>query len=120
MGKPSSRNLDRESCRPAVFVASSATHTIDEVVARVEAELAARSVGNPREEAREIVAALLDLPRHLVVPHTSAPMDLLLLARALRAARCRALGMPFQYAVGRASFRHLTLVMKRSTPSEPA
>jgi release factor glutamine methyltransferase len=60
-------------------------------------------------EARDIVAALLDVSRHWVTLHREAPAAPGLVERALAAAAARARGMPVPYAVRRAAFRHLTL-----------
>jgi len=62
-----------------------------------------------RAEARELLAAVHDMPRHWpTVEHAQSlsPSDW---ARALRAAARRAKGAPLQYAAGQAAFRHLTL-----------
>jgi release factor glutamine methyltransferase len=60
-------------------------------------------------EARELLAALHDMPRHWPVVESSRRVTDDEWARAIRAARRRAEGAPLQYAVGQASFRHLTL-----------
>jgi release factor glutamine methyltransferase len=70
----------------------------------------ATRAGERREAlAHEIVAALLDVGRHWPRLHADDPADAALAGRATEAARRLARGMPFQYAVERASFRHLTL-----------
>lgn len=61
------------------------------------------------EEARELLAALHDMPRHWPLIERSAAMSTDAWARALAAAARRARGAPRQYAAGRAAFRHLTL-----------
>jgi len=60
-------------------------------------------------EARELLAALHDMPRHWALLERSAVMSAGAWARALDAAGRRARGAPLQYAAGRAAFRHLTL-----------
>ena len=60
-------------------------------------------------EARELLAALHDMPRHWPTVEQSHPMGADDRARALRAAERRARGAPLQYAAGQAAFRHLTL-----------
>lgn len=60
-------------------------------------------------EARELLAALHDMPRHWPVVEASRCVTDDEWARAIRAAERRAAGAPLQYAVGQASFRHLTL-----------
>jgi release factor glutamine methyltransferase len=63
----------------------------------------------PRREARDIVAALLDVPRSWPSANRGAECDRLCFARAADAAFALTRGAPFAYAVGRACFRHLTL-----------
>jgi release factor glutamine methyltransferase len=63
---------------------------------------------DPRE-ARDLVAAVLDVPRHWPALNPGAVLDEGACERILDAARRRAAGAPFQYAVGRATFRMLTL-----------
>ena len=60
-------------------------------------------------EARDLVAALLDRPRSWPTLHAGEPVSLDMMQRARHAARQRRQGAPLAYAVGRASFRHLTL-----------
>lgn len=83
-------------------------------VAAVVAEVTERLEGSahvddPRAEARELVAALLDVPRSWPAFHPDAPLEDDVRDAALQAARQRAQGAPLQYAVGRAAFRSLTL-----------
>lgn len=83
--------------------------TVAAVVAELTGLLEHAGVPLPRQEARDIVAALTDQPRFW--PSLNGDMTLGADVRdaAVRAARRRAQGAPFAYAVGRASFRHLTL-----------
>ena len=67
------------------------------------------SVAESRREAMDIIAALLDVPRFWPAANLDARVDRATRAAALVAADKRARGAPFAYAVGRASFRHLTL-----------
>ena len=60
-------------------------------------------------EARDLVAALLDVPRHWPVLRANKWVEADVWRRAIAAARVRAAGAPMQYAVGRANFRNLTL-----------
>ena len=60
-------------------------------------------------EARELLAALHDMPRHWPVLERSTTMSADAWAAALSTATRRARGAPLQYAAGRAAFRHLTL-----------
>ena len=83
--------------------------TVGTLVDAVTGRLAAAHVPDPRLEARDLVAALLDQPRFWPSAHRDAPVDAALAAQAARAAERRASGAPFAYAVGRAAFRHLVL-----------
>lgn len=60
-------------------------------------------------EARELVAALYDVPRYWPVTNAHVPVEREMWPRARAAAEKRARGAPLAYAVGRACFRHLTL-----------
>ena len=60
-------------------------------------------------EARELLAALHDMPRHWPAVEHAQRVDEGEWSRALIAAARRAKGAPLQYAAGRAAFRHLTL-----------
>ena len=60
-------------------------------------------------EARELLAALHDMPRHWPLLERGTAMSADAWERALAAAARRARGAPLQYAAGRAAFRHLTL-----------
>ena len=60
-------------------------------------------------EARELLAALHDMPRHWPLVERASVMSADAWSRALGAATRRAQGAPLQYAAGRAAFRHLTL-----------
>ena len=86
--------------------------TVRGLVAEVAAMLT-RTPGElaiePRAEARDIVAALLDVPRFWPAAHPDEIADADLRDAALVAAARRLRGAPFAYAVGRAAFRHLTL-----------
>ena len=83
--------------------------TVGALVGELTAFLMQRRVDEPRREARDIVAALLDVPRAWPIAHADASIDPTLAARARQAAEQRARGAPLPYAVGRAAFRHLTL-----------
>jgi release factor glutamine methyltransferase len=69
----------------------------------------APTVDKAADEARELVAALLEAPRYWPGAHTDAEIDDAVWSHALAAAAKRARGAPLAYCVGRASFRHLTL-----------
>jgi release factor glutamine methyltransferase len=82
-------------------------------VSRMLEELAhtftTKGIPEPFSEAREIVAALYDVPRFWPLMNGGLEVDPAMLVRARRAADKRILGAPLAYAVGRASFRHLSL-----------
>jgi release factor glutamine methyltransferase len=82
-------------------------------VARLAEELTralnACGIAEPVSESREIVAALFDVPRFWSFTNGHVEVDDAIRARAKVAVERRAQGAPFAYAVGRASFRHLTL-----------
>jgi release factor glutamine methyltransferase len=93
--------------------AAGETRTVAALLGELTAALAP---GVPRagyadaiQEARELLAALLDVPRFWPAQHRSDPVDEALRELALAAARRRASGAPLAYAVRRANFRHLTL-----------
>jgi len=64
---------------------------------------------DPTHEARELIAALLDVPRHWPILRANKWVDAVIWQRACAAADKRASGAPLAYAVGRANFRALTL-----------
>lgn len=68
-------------------------------------------VDDARAEARDIVAALLDVSRLWPSANGDAVVGSAIIAHAREAASRRARGEPFAYAVGRASFRYLTLLV---------
>lgn len=75
--------------------------------------LDAAGVSEPQREARDLVAAAAGAPRlwPSAEPGAPIPEDVADIARAW--ARRRAAGEPFQYVVGEAPFRHLTLAVDR-------
>lgn len=83
--------------------------TVGMAVGRLAAVLAGGRVDDPRAEARDLVAAVVDQPRFWPSLHRDVELDADAWLRAQRAAAARTRGAPFAYAVGRASFRHLTL-----------
>jgi release factor glutamine methyltransferase len=82
---------------------------VDALVRARATVLSAADVAEAAHEARDIVAAVLDMPRFWPSLHGDSLMDLDVAARAWDAVRRRSSGAPFAYAVGRAAFRHLTL-----------
>lgn len=82
------------------------------VVRTLRAEIAEllsnAGIADARREARDLIAAVLDQPRFWPITHAGQVLD----GDAVRAAaERRARGMPFDYAVGKAVFRHLTLIV---------
>jgi release factor glutamine methyltransferase len=71
--------------------------------------LESEGVAEPGREAREIVAAILDVPKFWAAANAVADASPQVARSVIRAAMKRAGGAPLAYAVGRASFRHLTL-----------
>src|SRR6476620_5336516 len=85
--------------------------TIGDLLAGCTSMLEAEGVSEPQREAREIVAAVLDVPKFWAAANSVADASPDVAIAVIRAAMQRALGAPLAYAVGRASFRHLTLVV---------
>src|SRR5256714_6684832 len=71
--------------------------------------LESEGVAEGQREAREMVAAVLDVPKFWAAANAVADASPDVARAVIRAAMKRALGAPLAYAVGRASFRHLTL-----------
>ena len=69
----------------------------------------ARHIPTPAREARELLTALLEVPRSWAVMHGEEAVDAAVRSSLLAAASRRAAGAPLAYAVGRAAFRHLIL-----------
>jgi release factor glutamine methyltransferase len=104
MSKSASMNDSMAQARPTPA-------TIRELVATLEALLTGASIDEARREARDIVAAVLDVPRFWPSMHPDVVVDASTMRDAMAAATRRARGAPFAYAVGRAAFRHLTLTV---------
>jgi release factor glutamine methyltransferase len=81
--------------------------SVERLVERVQARLSA--LPNARAEALELVAALLDVPKHWPLLHANKWVEQPVWDAALASARRRASGAPLAYAVGHANFRNLTL-----------
>jgi release factor glutamine methyltransferase len=86
-----------------------ATVTVGSLLDEMAQTLARGGVSEPMSEAREIIAALYDVPRFWPLLNAGVEVDAPTHARAHRAVGKRLQGAPLAYAVGRASFRHLTL-----------
>ncbi|MFI5244381.1 MAG: peptide chain release factor N(5)-glutamine methyltransferase [Gemmatimonadales bacterium] len=87
--------------------------TIADLLDHLAAELAGAGVPPARADARDLIAAVLDKPKFWPSANPSLKLDDGTTA-AIRAAAARLRsGMPFEYAVGKATFRHLTLRVDR-------
>ncbi len=83
--------------------------SIGDLLRELERALAGVVGVEPARDAREIIAAILDVPRHWPAAHRLAVADPALASAARHAAAARRCGMPLPYAVRRAAFRQLTL-----------
>ena len=83
--------------------------TMGDLLAGCVAMLESEGVSEPEREAREIVAAVLNVPKFWAAANTIADASPDVARAVIRAAMKRAAGAPLAYAVSRASFRHLTL-----------
>jgi release factor glutamine methyltransferase len=92
-----------------VASAAASARTMGALVSEMSALMEAAFGGEAAREARELLAALHDMPRHWPTAEQAHRIGDDDWARALRAARRRAKGAPMQYAAGQAAFRHLTL-----------
>ena len=93
----------------AIASAATRARTVGALVSEMSA-LLERSLGaEAHREARELLAALHDMPRHWTSLEQAHELSAAEWTRALRAAERRAKGAPMQYAAGQAAFRHLTL-----------
>ena len=81
------------------------------LLSELTAGLEGAGVALARDEARDIVAAVLDVPRFWPSTNKAALVDATAVEEARNAAAARARGAPFAYAVGRAAFRYLTLAV---------
>ena len=89
---------------------STRTGTIGALVAAMAEVLASKgTAADALREARDLLAAVHDMPRHWPTLEQATPVSAEEWERAVRAAKRRAAGAPLQYAAGRACFRHLTL-----------
>src|SRR5690349_25068832 len=86
-------------------------HPLGTLLTELASGLEGAGVALARDEARDIVAAVLDVPRFWPSANKGALIDATAVEEARQAAAARARGAPFAYAVGRAAFRHLTLAV---------
>lgn len=82
---------------------------VSDLVDALSAHLSGAQVPEAEREARDIVAAIVDMPRFWPSLNRDGVLNVGECARAWGAAKHRVRGAPFAYAVGRAAFRHLTL-----------
>jgi release factor glutamine methyltransferase len=85
------------------------TGTIGDLLAGCASMLESEGVVDAEHEAREILAAVLDVPRFWAAANSIANASPEVVRSVVRAAIMRAKGAPLAYAAGRAAFRHLTL-----------
>lgn len=78
-------------------------------IATLTAELQATLGDTTARQAHDIIAALLDVPRFWPSSNAAEVVDPAVCDGARHAVRKLQRGAPFAYAVGRATFRHLTL-----------
>lgn len=81
------------------------------VIESIANRLTAAGVPDAADEARDLVAAVVGEGRFWPRLHAEYPLAREIVERAVDATTKRASGMPFAYAVGRAAFRHLTLLV---------
>ena len=87
--------------------------TIGELLDELATELADPGVPPARALARDLIAGVVDQPRFWPTAHRAETLTPAA-ETSIRAAAARLRqGMPIQYAIGRASFRHLTLQVDR-------
>jgi release factor glutamine methyltransferase len=84
---------------------------IGDLVDAIASTLGVAGIPDPASEARDLVAAVVGENRFWPRLHADSAAGSEVVNRAQAAASRRASGMPFAYAVGRAAFRHLTLVV---------
>ncbi len=74
-------------------------------------ELAGHGVPPARADARDLIAAMLDKPKFWPTANQTLELNAATTAAIQTAASKMARGMPMQYAVGKAAFRHLDLAV---------
>ena len=89
----------------------SARLTIGELLDELAVVLAGPDVPPARADARDLIAWVLDQPKFWPSAHRGDALHPDQIAAVRAAAERRASGMPLQYAVRRAAFRHLTLTV---------
>jgi release factor glutamine methyltransferase len=82
---------------------------LSELFDALAADLAGPGVPPARADARDLIAAMLDKPKFWPTANQSLDLDAATAAAIQTAGANMVRGMPMQYAVGRAAFRHLDL-----------
>jgi release factor glutamine methyltransferase len=83
--------------------------TVGDALDALAMEFAGAWAPPARQAARDLIAAVLDVPRFWPTAHATRALSPDEAAAIREAADRRALGMPLQYAARRAAFRHLSL-----------
>lgn len=100
----------RHATPPEALAAVEHEHpTLATLVAECAGAFARAGIDRPRDEARDLVAAVLDRPRFWPSLHAGQRAAPEVTAMVRAAAARRSSGAPFAYAVGRSAFRFLTL-----------
>jgi release factor glutamine methyltransferase len=86
---------------------------LSELFDRLAIDLAGDGVPPARADARDLIAAILEKPRFWPSANQSLELDDATASAIMQAGEKMAGGMPMQYAVGRAAFRHLELHVDR-------
>ena len=101
--------MNKSSVPRTFFPTTLPIGTIGDLLAGCTAMLESEGVTEAEREARDIIAAVLDVPRFWAAANSVADASPQVAVAVIRAAMNRAAGAPLAYAVGRASFRHITL-----------
>jgi release factor glutamine methyltransferase len=101
--------VNKTSAQRSIFPTTLPIGTIGDLLAGCTAVLQSVGIGEPEREARDIIAAVLDVPRFWAAANSVSDASPEVALSVIRAAMNRAAGAPLAYAVGRASFRHVTL-----------
>ena len=101
--------MNKTSAQRSIFPTTLRIGTIGDLLAGCTEMLQSVGIAEPDREARDIIAAVLDVPRFWAAANSVADASPEVAVSVIRAAMKRAAGAPLAYAVGRASFRHITL-----------
>jgi release factor glutamine methyltransferase len=91
------------------FVPSLPIGTIGDLLTGCASMLESEGIDDAQREAREIIAAVLDVPKFWAAANAVSDASPDVARAVISAVMKRAAGAPLAYAVGRAAFRHLTL-----------